>query len=356
VSAPEAGSADDTLSRDAGTSADAQGGYWYRALVGEEMEEGGRHSLPGGPYVLSNGILRQEAVHSPDQAQTQTAFGYKWARRDTYESEALQSFSRQWLVDRYLGGRPERLERYFPDGARVLDAGCGSGYSALALLGDRLPRVRYLGVDISGAVDVARERFRERGAPGEFIQADFTRLPFTGPTFDAIFAEGTLHHTDSTRGALQSLAPLLAPGGYLMFYVYRRKGPVREFTDDFVRERLRALDEDEAWDALMPLTRLGEHLGRLGVTVDVPQDIPLLGIPAGPIDLQRFFYWHVFKAFYRPDLSLDEMNHVNFDWYRPRNAHRQSPDEVREWCGALGLAIEHMEVQDAGITVVAARP
>ncbi len=38
---------------------------------------------------------------------------------------------------------------------------------------------------------------------------------------------------------MKALVPLLAPGGELMFYVYRRKAPIREFTDDYVRERSR---------------------------------------------------------------------------------------------------------------------
>ena len=327
--------------------------YWESLLLGEEPREHAEYELPGGRYVYHRGILRQRAGYSPDQAQTQEAFGFKWARRDSYESDALQSFVRQWLVDRYLQGDPGRLSAYFAPGSRVLDAGCGSGHSALALLGEALNELHYLGADISTAVDVARQRFEERGVRGEWVQADFTRLPFTGPTFDTILAEGTLHHTDSTRGALEALTRLLAPGGHFLFYVYRRKGPIREFTDDLIRAELQPLDDEAAWGALEPLTRLGKALGDLGVTREAPEAIPFLGIPAGPIDLQRFFYWHVFKAFYRPDLSLDELNHINFDWYRPLNAHRQSVDEVRAWCGELGLEIVHLDEQEAGITVVA---
>ncbi len=47
------------------------------------------------------------------------------------------------------------------------------------------------------------------------------------------------------------------------------------------------------------------------------------------------------------------MNHVNFDWFRPLNCHRQTPDEVRQWCQEAGLEIERMDLQEAGITVVA---
>jgi hypothetical protein len=52
-------------------------------------------------------------------------------------------------------------------------------------------------------------------------------------------------------------------------------------------------------------------------------------------------------------MSLDEMNHLNFDWYAPKNAHRQSAEDVRRWCAGLGLAIEHEEVEEAGITMIA---
>jgi hypothetical protein len=145
----------------------------------------------------------------------------------------------------------------------------------------------------------------------------------------------------------------LKPGGRMFFYVYRKKGPIREFTDDYIREKLQPLPPERAWEVLMPLTKLGKALGELDLDIDVPEAIDLLELPAGRINLQRLFYWHVFKAYYRPEMSLDEMNHVNFDWYVPRNAHRQTAEDVREWCQSLGLAIERENVQESGITIIA---
>jgi arsenite methyltransferase len=160
-----------------------------------------------------------------------------------------------------------------------------------------------IGVDISSAVDVAAARFAERRLPGAFLQADITEPPFASGSIDVIFSEGVLHHTDSTETALQRLADLLAPGGRFLFYVYRRKGPIREFTDDYVRERIGALDPEDAWQAIMPITRLGKALGELDAEVEVEEPIEFLGLPAGRINVQRLFYWHVLKAFYRPDLT-----------------------------------------------------
>jgi hypothetical protein len=47
------------------------------------------------------------------------------------------------------------------------------------------------------------------------------------------------------------------------------------------------------------------------------------------------------------------MNHVNFDWFAPKNAHRQTAEEVRSWCDALNLTIEHERLEEAGITIIA---
>jgi len=101
------------------------------------------------------------------------------------------------------------------------------------------------------------------------------------------------------------------------------------------------------------LTQLGISLGELDAQIDISKPIDLLGIPAGRIAVQRLFYWHVAKMFYRPDLTLDEMNHINFDWYAPTNARRQSPEEVRTWCAECGLHIEREVIEEAGITIIA---
>lgn len=324
---------------------------WLPAVLGLAAmpAEGAAVDLRGGRFVVRGGVLRSAHLVSADQQQTSDAFGFKWHQRDTFEGEAWQANMRQWLRDRYGD-----VARYLPAGPLlVVDAGCGAGVSAMHVFEPVLGRVRYLGVDVSNAVDVARERCRARGADADVVQCDLNAMPIAPASVDVIFSEGVLHHTDSTERALKGLVPLLKLGGVLMFYVYRKKGPIREFTDDYVRQALRAMTPAEAWAALGPLTKLGKALGDLHAEVDIPEAIPLLGIPAGRIDVQRLFYWHVAKMYYRPEFSLDEMNHINFDWYAPASAHRQSPEDVRRWCGDAGLVVEREVVEDAGITVVA---
>lgn len=307
-------------------------------------------------WTWRDGVLRAETVSfSDDQAHTGERFGFKWNQRSTFESDVVVDRSRAWLRQRY--GEPGLLAEAGRTGCRplILDAGCGAGHSILAWAAEVLPGLDYVGVDVSEAVDVARARFRERGLDGLFLQGDLNDLPFREGCFDAVFSEGVLHHTDDTRAALLALVRWLRPGGRMLFYVYHRKGPIREFTDDYIRASLHAMPPGDAWRAMIPLTRLGKALGDLDVVVEVPEAVELLGIPAGPIPLQRLFYWHVFKAFYDPDMSLEEMNHINFDWYAPKNARRHTIEEVRDWCAEAGLGIDREVVEPAGMTIVATR-
>jgi len=303
---------------------------------------------------LDLSCLAQNQILGTAQEQTSKAFGFKWSKRDTYESAAVQSTSRQWLLERYCDNDPARLRAWLAGERKIiLDAGCGAGYSALLFFGDHLKDHDYLGVDISEAVEVAKTRFSEAGYPGDFLRMNLLDLPLPHQSIDLIFAEGVLHHTDSTEKAIKSLSRLLKAGGRFLFYVYAKKAVIREFTDDHIRQALQSLSDEEAWRALEPLTKLGIALGRLGLEIEVPEDIPFLGIRHGKIDLQRFFYWNICKMFYHPEFSFDELNHVNFDWFRPLNCHRQTPEEVVRWCNEAGLKIEHINIQEAGISIVA---
>lgn len=327
---------------------------WFWSLLGVPGHaEGESFELRGENFVVRDGIPRSVKLHSATQAQTSDAFGFKWHKRDTFESDQGRARMREWLYERYGRVTQEPWFSEHGDAPIVVDAGCGAALSAIELFGDALRRVRYVGVDVSAAVEVAAARFRERGYPGAFLQADLGALPFAAGSVDLVFSEGVLHHTDSTENALRSVSRLLKPGGRILFYVYRKKGPIREFSDDYVREKMQRMTPEEGWNAMTPLTKLGIALGELNAEIDIPEPIDLLEIPAGRINVQRLFYWHVLKAFYRPDHTVEELNHINFDWFAPANAHRQTPEQVRAWCTDNGLVVERENLQEAGITIVA---
>ena len=326
---------------------------WFCEAAAARIADG---RLVCGPktYACHGGVWNaSDMAVSANQKQTESTFGFKWKKETTFDSPASLDRMRGWLVERY--GPFEEVLSLLPPMPVILDAGCGAAMSALEYF-NPFSKIRYIGCDVSEAVWVAAKRIYERTrdtANTVFFRDDITQLPFAPHSMDCIFSEGVLHHTDSTKGALASLAPLLKPGGLFLFYIYRKKGPVREFTDDYMRDKLQTMPPEKAWEALKPLTDIGIQLGASDLEIDLPDGFPLLEIPAGKISLQRFFYWHVAKAFYRPELSFEEMHHINFDWYAPKNAHRQTPEEVAAWCSELGLEIRHMRPEDAGITVVA---
>jgi SAM-dependent methyltransferase len=290
------------------------------------------------------------------QRQTQESFAYKWRQRSTYEG-GMPDVSRAWLIERYGFDDITAMRDYFGSRRRILDAGCGSGFSSSLWLTPAWRRradAAWVGADISAAIAVAQERLGDIDGT-HFVQADVMQPPFEARSFDTIFSEGVLHHTPSTERAFMALTPLLADGGEILFYVYRRKAPVREFTDDFIRERVSQMEPQAAWDALKPLTELGRALAELNAQIDLPDDIPLLGIKAGRHDVQRLVYWHFLKAFWNPALSFDENHHVNFDWHHPRYAHRHTEEEVRGWCERAGLTIARFNAQESGFTVRAVK-
>jgi SAM-dependent methyltransferase len=325
---------------------------WLADVLGvDRLDEGATLTVRGQELVVTDGIPRARQLISDDQAETTEMFGFKWEQEDTFTRPRALELMRNWLEQRY--GRVADAGWWSDYGERplVLDAGCGAGVSGREVFGPMGERVRYLGADLTDAVDVAKRRFAEIGMDAQFLQADLTKLPLEPGSVDVIFSEGVLHHTDSTEGALKAVAPLLRPGGRILFYVYRRKALIREYTDDAIRAQLQQLSPQEAWNALEPLTRLGIALGELNVELDIPEDVEVLGMKAGKVDLQRWFYYDIAKAYYSPDMTFGEMQHINFDWYAPKNCHRQTEEQVRQWCDEAGLDVEDEHVHQSGITI-----
>ncbi len=112
-------------------------------------------------------------------------------------------------------------------GARILDAGCGSGRHTAAAHG--FPGATAIGVDLChGDLCQARERlaFHDRvGASGggawAFAVADNRHLPFADATFDLVICAEVLEHIHDHRRAVGELVRVLKPGADLVVSVPR---------------------------------------------------------------------------------------------------------------------------------------
>lgn len=103
------------------------------------------------------------------------------------------------------------LEARLPDGARVLELGCGNGVDARLLA----ERFQVTGVDVS-----AEQISRARAAVPEatFIQGDFTELDLPAASFDAVASFYVFNHVPRERLAtlLERIHRWLVPGGLLL--------------------------------------------------------------------------------------------------------------------------------------------
>ena len=175
-------------------------------------------------FVDEDGIVREKKNYSKEQDQTKDAFAYKWKQKSSYGSERVYKTVKEWLWEKYFDNDEEMFKRVFADNAVVLDAGCGAGLSANALFGSRMDSIKYIGVDISRAVDEANRLFLSKGY-GNYIlvQGDLNNIPLKEKV-DVIFSEGVLHHTDSTRSAIINLSRYLNRGGYFAsMYTQKRR-------------------------------------------------------------------------------------------------------------------------------------
>lgn len=282
------------------------------------------------------------------QKETEKAFSAKWQRATDFgHEEKSRSFYVDWYLRRYKFGSLEALNDFLSGKSRILDAGTGNGRDT-RLYADNCNGTVF-GVDISVAIDSAYSHL-ESYSNAHLIQADLTLLPFPEGFFDFIACDQVLHHTRDTEESFHSLVRRLAPGGDISIYVYRKKAPLREFADDYLRRVSAEMSEEEVWELSEQLTQIGRVLSEIGASIIVP-DIPALGIKAGTVDVQRFIYWHMLKCYWNPSLNYVDNVITNFDWYRPHYAHRHTADEVRKWFADAGLTIITFDECDAGISV-----
>ncbi len=91
----------------------------------------------------------------------------------------MQRNHREWLRPFFDG---------LPDGANVLDLGCGCGVPDASLLA---PRFRVTGIDIS---DVQIERARRLVPSASFIRVDMTEVTFPRKSFEAVVSLYAIIH------------------------------------------------------------------------------------------------------------------------------------------------------------------
>jgi len=143
-----------------------------------------------------------------------------------YGASPAASWSDRWMIDLEV----RTLLRYLEDGDRVLDVGCGNGYTAALLASQR--RVAIRGIDyIPEMIDLAQERLR--ALPGklagtlEFAVGDVTALAEDEAGYDKVIAVRVIINLESwerQRQALFECLRVLRSGGLLVLSEATRQG------------------------------------------------------------------------------------------------------------------------------------
>jgi SAM-dependent methyltransferase/uncharacterized protein YbaR (Trm112 family) len=316
----------------------------------EEIVSGRLVTGSGREYRIEDGVpvLLDPTTFAPGQSETRESFSEKWKRAPNYREDTRAHYQR-WYLERYGHRDMAGLERFLAGKRFILDAGTGHGRDAEMYA--RHSSAQVFGLDLSHGIHVAYAGLRD--IPNlHLVQADLQRPPFAPEFFDFIACDQVIHHTPDTRASFAALLRHLQPGGHVAVYAYKVKAPIREFCDDYIRERTTKMSPEECLAFSESMTKLGKALSELKATIDVPEAIPLLGIEKGPIDIQRFLYWYVFKCYWNDTMDWTSNVITNFDWYHPLHAHRHTPEELRQWCAELGVAIEHFDVVESGISVL----
>ncbi|HEY6122221.1 MAG TPA: class I SAM-dependent methyltransferase [Pyrinomonadaceae bacterium] len=118
-------------------------------------------------------------------------------------------------LDQYLATHTLPVSR----GARILDAGCGTGLLTLALIRSLRFPVKITALDLSArSVRAAKRAVAEskgRKRDVTFSQGNVLALPFANASFDLVVTSGALEYVPLEDG-FKELARVVAPGGHLL--------------------------------------------------------------------------------------------------------------------------------------------
>ena len=300
-------------------------------------------------FKITDGIPRFVTDLTKDFVKTEEAFSAKWTHHhQNHHAKDWIDFQAKWFLERYEWKTLDKFKAFLDTKSMILDAGTGIGNSAKLLSANSNSQV--FALDASQSINFAYKKY-DHLSNVHFLQADLRQLPFRKRFFDFIYSDQVLHHTKNTGTSFKYLTKFLTDSGFISIYVYKKKAPIREYVDDYIRKITINMSVNECMDFSKDMTYLGKSLAGLKKKITIPKDIPILGVKAGTYDVQRFIYWTFLKCFWDESDNFERSVGVNFDWYYPKFAFRHTPKEVRKWFQDTKIKIVTFKEIESGISV-----
>jgi 2-polyprenyl-6-hydroxyphenyl methylase/3-demethylubiquinone-9 3-methyltransferase len=188
---------------------------------------------------------------------------------------------------------------------RVLDVGCGGGYTCefLARRGARMT-----GIDRSApCIEAARRHAEETGLPILYRVATAEDLPFPSGSFDVVICVDVLEHVDHPETVISEIARILAPGGIFCFDTINRTFRSRLTMIWLLENLLRLIPAGvHDWERFVAPEALRGWLRASGFGTITMQGMDLFG--RGPLrTLGRLFHYRrtgAFQVGFDHDLSV----------------------------------------------------
>ncbi|HUG98856.1 MAG TPA: malonyl-ACP O-methyltransferase BioC [Gammaproteobacteria bacterium] len=156
----------------------------------------------------------------------------------------------------------ERLELFRIDPLRILDAGCGTGHGARALL-QHYRRAEVVALDLAPGMLQAARRQRPWLRRLDAVCGDAAAIPLADGSVDLVFSNLMLQWCDSPDRVFAEVHRVLRPGGLLLFSSF---GPD---TLKELRAAWRAADGHTHVNRFIDMHDLGDALVRAGLQTPV---------------------------------------------------------------------------------------
>jgi 2-polyprenyl-3-methyl-5-hydroxy-6-metoxy-1,4-benzoquinol methylase len=201
----------------------------------------------------------------------------------------ISPFKFPWIMERI-----EREAAIIGDG-KVLEIGCGMGFASLEFI---RRGCRVTATDLTpSAIEITRQHYEVENVVAEDVRVEnVLDLSFADETFDAVWANGVLHHTGDTRKAIQEIRRVLKPDGRAIISHFYRRPSWMYWVSKLGRENIEFKSEDPPVTDFLTEAEVLDMFD--GFQVEMTDRDHYRALPIARSGLKAFLYTWVFAPIY----------------------------------------------------------